>query len=79
VHRLAEVSVNIIDQCYARCHWHEYGGLLDNRSLRDIGSKNFYAKGQTGQQLLGAYSAMNRQIGRGKIKSIIRHERFGSD
>jgi succinate dehydrogenase / fumarate reductase flavoprotein subunit len=54
VHRLAEVSVNIIDQCVmqgvplAR----EYGGLLDNRSLRDIGSKNFYAKGQTGQQLL---------------------------
>jgi succinate dehydrogenase / fumarate reductase flavoprotein subunit len=40
----------------------EYGGLLDNRSLRDFGSKNFYAKGQTGQQLLGAYSAMNRQI-----------------
>jgi succinate dehydrogenase / fumarate reductase flavoprotein subunit len=41
---------------------------------RDFGSENFYAKGQTGQQLLGAYSAMNRQIGRGKIKSYTRHE-----
>jgi succinate dehydrogenase / fumarate reductase flavoprotein subunit len=59
----------------------EYGGLLDNRSLEDFGSKNFYAKGQTGQQLLlGAYSAMNRQIGRGKIKSYpSRNARFGSD
>jgi succinate dehydrogenase / fumarate reductase flavoprotein subunit len=48
--------------------------------LEDFGSKNFYAKGQTGQQLLlGAYSAMNRQIGRGKIKIVTRNARFGSD
>jgi succinate dehydrogenase / fumarate reductase flavoprotein subunit len=62
------------------CHW-QYGGLLDNRSFEGLCSKNFYAKGQTGQQLLlGAYSAMNRQIGRGKIKSHpSRNARFGSD
>ena len=78
VHRLAEVSTNIIDQCVmqgvplAR----EYGGLLDNRSFGGtLVARTFYAKGQTGQQLLlGAYSAMNRQIGRGKIKSHARHE-----
>ena len=78
VHRLAEVSTNIIDQCVmqgvplAR----EYGGLLDNRSFGGtLVARTFYAKGQTGQQLLlGAYSAMNRQIGRGKIKSFSRHE-----
>ena len=78
VHRLAEVSTNIIDQCVmqgvplAR----EYGGLLDNRSFGGtLVARTFYAKGQTGQQLLlGAYSAMNRQIGRGKIKSNTRHE-----
>ena len=78
VHRLAEVSTNIIDQCVmqgvplAR----EYGGLLDNRSFGGtLVARTFYAKGQTGQQLLlGAYSAMNRQIGRGKIKSHNRHE-----
>jgi succinate dehydrogenase / fumarate reductase flavoprotein subunit len=78
VHRLAEVSTNIIDQCVmqgvplAR----EYGGLLDNRSFGGtLVARTFYAKGQTGQQLLlGAYSAMNRQIGRGKIISHARHE-----
>lgn len=78
VYRLAEVSANIIDQCvmqgvpFAR----EYGGLLDNRSFGGVQvSRTFYAKGQTGQQLLlGAYSAMNRQINRGKIQSFNRHE-----
>ena len=78
VYRLAEVSANIIDQCvmqgvpFAR----EYGGLLDNRSFGGVQvSRTFYAKGQTGQQLLlGAYSAMNRQVNRGKVKSYNRHE-----
>jgi succinate dehydrogenase / fumarate reductase, flavoprotein subunit len=78
VHRLAEVSTNIIDQCVAQGvpFAREYGGLLDNRSFGGtLVSRTFYAKGQTGQQLLlGAYSAMNRQIGRGKIKSHNRHE-----
>lgn len=78
VHRLAEVSVNIIDQCVAQGvpFAREYGGLLDNRSFGGVlVSRTFYAKGQTGQQLLlGAYSAMNRQIGRGKIKMFNRHE-----
>ncbi|MEO0059260.1 MAG: Succinate dehydrogenase, flavoprotein subunit, partial [Bacteroidota bacterium] len=78
VHRLAEVSTNIIDQCVAQGvpFAREYGGLLDNRSFGGtLVSRTFYAKGQTGQQLLlGAYSAMNRQIGRGKIKSLNRHE-----
>lgn len=72
VHRLAEVSANIIDQCvgqgvpFAR----EYGGLLDNRSFGGAQvSRTFYARGQTGQQLLlGAYSALSRQIGRGKVR-----------
>ena len=78
VYRLAEVSVNIIDQCVAQGvpFAREYGGLLDNRSFGGVlVSRTFYAKGQTGQQLLlGAYSAMNRQIGRGKIKMYNRHE-----
>ena len=78
VHRLAEVSANIIDQCVAQGvpFARDYGGLLDNRSFGGVlVSRTFYAKGQTGQQLLlGAYSAMNRQIGRGKIKMYNRHE-----
>ncbi len=78
VYRLAEVSGNIIDQCVAQGvpFAREYGGLLDNRSFGGVlVSRTFYAKGQTGQQLLlGAYSAMNRQINRGKIKSYNRHE-----
>ncbi|CAM3939566.1 fumarate reductase/succinate dehydrogenase flavoprotein subunit [Flavobacterium weaverense] len=78
VHRLAEVSTNIIDQCVAQGVplAREYGGLLDNRSFGGaLVSRTFYARGQTGQQLLlGAYSAMNRQIGRGKIKMHNRHE-----
>ena len=72
VHRLAEVSTNIIDQCVAQGvpFARDYGGLLDNRSFGGVlVSRTFYAKGQTGQQLLlGAYSAMNRQIARGKIQ-----------
>ena len=78
VYRLAEVSGNIIDQCVAQGvpFARDYGGLLDNRSFGGVlVSRTFYAKGQTGQQLLlGAYSAMNRQIGRGKIKMYNRHE-----
>ena len=78
VYRLAEVSANIIDQCVAQGvpFAREYGGLLDNRSFGGVlVSRTFYAKGQTGQQLLlGAYAAMNRQINRGKIKSYTRHE-----
>ena len=78
VHRLAEVSANIIDQCVAQGvpFAREYGGLLDNRSFGGVlVSRTFYAKGQTGQQLLlGAYSAMSRQIGKGKIKMYSRHE-----
>ena len=78
VHRLAEVSTNIIDQCVAQGvpFARDYGGLLDNRSFGGVlVSRTFYAKGQTGQQLLlGAYAAMNRQIGRGKIKMYARHE-----
>ncbi len=78
VYRLAEVSTNIIDQCVAQGVplAREYGGLLDNRSFGGtLVSRTFYAKGQTGQQLLlGAYSAMNRQIARGKIKMYARHE-----
>lgn len=78
VYRLAEVSANIIDQCVAQGvpFAREYGGLLDNRSFGGVlVSRTFYAKGQTGQQLLlGAYAAMNRQIHRGKIKSYTRHE-----
>ena len=78
VYRLAEVSTNIIDQCVAQGvpFARDYGGLLDNRSFGGVlVSRTFYAKGQTGQQLLlGAYSAMNRQIARGKIKMYNRHE-----
>ena len=78
VHRLAEVSGNIIDQCVAQGvpFARDYGGLLDNRSFGGVQvSRTFYAKGQTGQQLLlGAYSAMNRQIARGKIEMFSRHE-----
>ncbi len=78
VYRLAEVSANIIDQCVAQGvpFARDYGGLLDNRSFGGVlVSRTFYAKGQTGQQLLlGAYSAMNRQIARGKIKMFNRHE-----
>jgi succinate dehydrogenase / fumarate reductase flavoprotein subunit len=78
VYRLAEVSTNIIDQCVAQGvpFARDYGGLLDNRSFGGVlVSRTFYAKGQTGQQLLlGAYSAMNRQIARGKIEMFSRHE-----
>ena len=78
VYRLAEVSANIIDQCVAQGvpFARDYGGLLDNRSFGGVlVSRTFYAKGQTGQQLLlGAYSAMNRQIARGKIQMFNRHE-----
>ena len=78
VYRLAEVSNNIIDQCvgqgvpFAR----EYGGMLDNRSFGGaLVSRTFYARGQTGQQLLlGAYSALSRQVKLGKVKSINREE-----
>src|SRR6267142_1145951 len=78
VQRLAEVSVNIIDQCaalgvpFAR----EYGGLLDNRSFGGAQvSRTFYARGQTGQQLLlGAYSSLERQIGLGRVAMHSRHE-----
>ncbi|WP_437371075.1 fumarate reductase/succinate dehydrogenase flavoprotein subunit [Maribacter litoralis] len=78
VYRLAEVSSNIIDQCVAQGvpFAREYGGLLANRSFGGVQvSRTFYAKGQTGQQLLlGVYSAMNRQIVRGKIQMYNRHE-----
>ena len=78
VHRLAEVSTSIIDQCVAQGvpFARDYGGLLDNRSFGGVQvSRTFYAKGQTGQQLLlGAYSAMARQVGKGNVKSYSRHE-----
>ncbi len=78
VHRLAEVSVNIIDQCVAQGvpFAREYGGLLDNRSFGGSQvSRTFYARGQTGQQLLlGAYSALSRQIHTGKVKMHTREE-----
>jgi succinate dehydrogenase / fumarate reductase flavoprotein subunit len=78
VYRLAEVSVNIIDQCVAQGvpFAREYGGLLDNRSFGGSQvSRTFYARGQTGQQLLlGAYSALNRQIHLGKVKMYTRTE-----
>ncbi len=78
VHRLAEVSNNIIDQCVAQGvpFAREYGGLLDNRSFGGAQvSRTFYARGQTGQQLLlGAYSALNRQVGKGKVKMYTRKE-----
>ncbi len=78
VHRLAEVSVNIIDQCVAQGvpFAREYGGLLDNRSFGGAQvSRTFYARGQTGQQLLlGAYSALSRQVQKGKVKMYTRTE-----
>src|SRR5687767_15714322 len=78
VHRLAEVSVKIIDQCVAQGvpFAREYGGLLDNRSFGGAQvSRTFYARGQTGQQLLlGAYSALNRQIANGKVTMYNRTE-----
>lgn len=78
VHRLAEVSVSIIDQCVAQGvpFAREYGGLLANRSFGGSQvSRTFYARGQTGQQLLlGAYSALNRQIANGKVKMYNRTE-----
>jgi succinate dehydrogenase / fumarate reductase flavoprotein subunit len=78
VHRLAEVSVNIIDQCVAQGvpFAREYGGMLDNRSFGGaLVSRTFYARGQTGQQLLlGAYQALMRQVGLGKVKVFSRHE-----
>ena len=78
VYRLAELSVNIIDQCVAAGvpFAREYGGLLANRSFGGAQvSRTFYARGQTGQQLLlGCYSAMSRQIGAGKIEMFARRE-----
>jgi succinate dehydrogenase / fumarate reductase flavoprotein subunit len=78
VYRLAEVSVNIIDQCVAQGvpFAREYGGLLDNRSFGGAQvSRTFYARGQTGQQLLlGAYAALERQIGLGRVKMYTRSE-----
>ncbi|MGO9810878.1 MAG: fumarate reductase/succinate dehydrogenase flavoprotein subunit [Isosphaeraceae bacterium] len=78
VYRLAEVSVNIIDQCVAQGvpFAREYGGLLANRSFGGAQvSRTFYARGQTGQQLLlGAYQALQRQVGLGAIKMFPRHE-----
>jgi succinate dehydrogenase / fumarate reductase flavoprotein subunit len=78
VYRLAELSVNIIDQCVAQGvpFVREYGGLLDSRSFGGAQvSRTFYARGQTGQQLmLGAYSALSRQIGLGTVKMFPRHE-----
>ncbi len=78
VYRLAEVSVDIIDQCVAQGvpFAREYGGLLDNRSFGGAQvSRTFYARGQTGQQLLiGAYSGLSRQIGTGQVKMFPRTE-----
>jgi succinate dehydrogenase / fumarate reductase, flavoprotein subunit len=78
VYRLAQVSVDIIDQCVAQGvpFAREYGGLLDNRSFGGAQvSRTFYARGQTGQQLLlGAYSALSRQIGLGQVTMYNRHE-----
>jgi succinate dehydrogenase / fumarate reductase flavoprotein subunit len=78
VYRLAQISVNIIDQCVAQGvpFAREYGGLLENRSFGGAQvSRTFYARGQTGQQLLlGAYQAMEKQIAAGKIQMHARHE-----
>lgn len=78
VYRLAEVSPNIIDQCVAQGvpFGREYGGLLSNRSFGGVlVSRTFYARGQTGQQLLiGAYQALNRQIALGSVQMYSRHE-----
>jgi succinate dehydrogenase / fumarate reductase, flavoprotein subunit len=78
VYRLAEVSANIIDQCVAQGvpFAREYGGLLDNRSFGGVQvSRTFYARGQTGQQLLiGAYQALERQVAAGTVTTYTRHE-----
>src|SRR4051794_25636557 len=78
VYRLAQVSVNIIDQCVAQGvpFAREYGGLLDNRSFGGAQvSRTFYARGQTGQQLLlGAYQALEKEIATGKVKMFPRTE-----
>ncbi len=78
VYRLAEISTSIIDQCVAQgvTFAREYGGLLDNRSFGGVQvSRTFYARGQTGQQLLlGAYSALSRQVAKGNLKMYNRHE-----
>ncbi|MBM6402671.1 fumarate reductase/succinate dehydrogenase flavoprotein subunit [Phycicoccus sp. CSK15P-2] len=78
VYRLAEVSANIIDQCVAQGvpFAREYGGLLDNRSFGGVQvSRTFYARGQTGQQLLiGAYQALERQVAAGTVQQFTRHE-----
>jgi succinate dehydrogenase / fumarate reductase flavoprotein subunit len=78
VYRLAEVSANIIDQCVAQGvpFAREYGGLLDNRSFGGVQvSRTFYARGQTGQQLLlGAYQALERQVAAGTVQMFARHE-----
>ncbi|WP_435743524.1 fumarate reductase/succinate dehydrogenase flavoprotein subunit [Nocardioides sp. SYSU DS0663] len=78
VYRLAEVSANIIDQCVAQGvpFAREYGGLLDNRSFGGVQvSRTFYARGQTGQQLLiGAYQALERQVAAGTVTQYTRHE-----
>src|SRR6478736_693001 len=78
VYRLAQVSLNIIDQCTAQGvpFAREYSGYLDNRSFGGAQvSRTFYARGQTGQQLLlGAYQALERQIGLGNVKMFSRHE-----
>ena len=78
VYRLAEVSNNIIDQCVAQGvpFAREYGGLLDNRSFGGaLVSRTFYARGQTGQQLLlGAYSALSKEINKGAVKLYTRRE-----
>ncbi len=78
VYRLAEVSTRIIDQCVAQGvpFAREYGGLLDNRSFGGVQvSRTFYARGQTGQQLLiGAYQALERQIAEGSVEMYARHE-----
>jgi succinate dehydrogenase / fumarate reductase, flavoprotein subunit len=78
VHRLAEVSTQIIDHCVAQGvpFAREYGGLLENRSFGGVQvSRTFYARGQTGQQLLiGAYQALSRQISTGAVKMYNRHE-----
>jgi succinate dehydrogenase / fumarate reductase flavoprotein subunit len=78
VYRLAELSVNIIDQCVAQGvpFAREYGGLLDTRSFGGAQvSRTFYARGQTGQQLLlGCYQALSRQVGLGAVQMFPRHE-----
>jgi succinate dehydrogenase / fumarate reductase, flavoprotein subunit len=83
VHRLAEVSTNIIDQCVAQGvpFAREYGGLLSNRSFGGTQvQRTFYAAGQTGQQLLiGAYQALERQVALGNVKMHSRHARYSND